>query len=129
MTKLYPRIHLTSEMEVIHLECPMSICYAKDSSVYNVVSTCSYGFTIDPVKQQKAWKKVQQEGMDKHSWDIHEGKRYFLDNSFDFRIESVGVYSNKHIVQLGCQLITKHLKTYLKYVQDRSLKIEDGKTV
>lgn len=129
LTKLYPRVHLTSEMEELHLECPMKICYAHESGVYNATSTCSYGFTPNPVKQKQEWDKVKHIENDKINWYLHDGKRYFKDKSYDFRIESVGVYSNTEIVQISIQMIVKKLKLYLEKVQNRRLVINDGDTV
>ena len=129
ITRLYPRIHLTSEIETIHLTCPMSVCYAMENSVYNAVSTCGYGFTPDEMKQKQGWDKVKNTQPDKENWYLHEGKRFFKPNSFDFKIESVGVYDNVTIVQLGCKMIINRLKLLLQNVQNRSIEIKSGDTI
>lgn len=133
LTRLYPRIHVTSEPETLHLECPLSICYAYENSVYNAVSTCSYGFTPDKKKQQLMWEEAIKNNTykeeDKINWLVHDSKRYFLPNSFDFKIKTVGVYSNIEIVTLGCQSIINNLQTYLHDVQKRSFEIKPGETL
>lgn len=129
ITRLYPRIHLTSEVETLHLSCPMSVCYAMENSVYNAVSTCGYGFTPDEMKQKHAWDKVKHIQNDKENWYLHEGKRFYKPNSFDFKIESVGVYKNETIVQLGCKMIINRLKLLLQNVQNRSIEMKPGETM
>jgi len=129
ITKLYPRIHLTSEIETLHLTCPLSVCNASENAVYNAVSTCGYGFTSDEMKQKHAWDKIKNTHPDKENWYLHEGKRYYKPNSFDFKIETVGVYSNEKVVQLGCKMIIERLKHMLQHIQNRNLEIKPGETM
>lgn len=129
ITRLYPRIHLTSEIECLHLSCPISVCYAMENSVYNAVSTCGYGFTPDEMKQKQGWDKVKNTQTDKENWYLHEGKRFYKANSFDFKIESVGVYDNYTIIQLACKMIINRLKLLLQAVQNRSIEIKTGETM
>ena len=46
--------------KIIHLTCGFDIGYAKEDGAYNVVSTCSYGNTIDTVTQEAKLQQLKQ---------------------------------------------------------------------
>ena len=35
------------------------------------------------------------------NWDNHDVKRYYIENSFDFTLKTLGVYDNDDIVKKG----------------------------
>ena len=115
-TRLKPKITDTILGEHIHLTCKFSKCTAGEEGTFNVVSTCAYGNTPDLVKQNNMWDDIEEEKLkngvnkskvdyEKINWFNHDAKRYFKDSSFDFIIESVGVYSNVEIIKLACESI------------------------
>ena len=53
------------EGEGLSLSCKLRVTMAKNDSVYNVASTCSYGNTPDPVKANDAWTLKAKEKWDK----------------------------------------------------------------
>ena len=55
--RLRPKISNEIPGENLHLTCKMSIGTAKQDGMFNVVSTCSYGFTTDEVKIEEELKK------------------------------------------------------------------------
>ena len=83
--------------------------------MFNAVSMCTYGFTTDIVKAKEVWDKKEKlllseekevnkteiEHLQKDFWNL-DAQRYFIANSFDFKIKSVGVYENKDIVHKAC---------------------------
>tara|TARA_Y100000590_G_scaffold429643_1_gene542409 strand:- start:1036 stop:1575 length:540 start_codon:yes stop_codon:yes gene_type:complete len=72
--------------------------------------------TPDPILQDQNWKKVEKNfnaeniENEKKNWYLLEGKRFYKKNSFDFIIETVGVFSNSNIVYKACQIIIDKLK-------------------
>ena len=94
---------MTNEIdgEELHLTCQLSIGTAKENAMYNVSSTCVYGNTTDPVAVNKAWnhkKELSDKGLSKDeieyehkNWLILDSKRHFVQNSFDFTVETLGV--------------------------------------
>ena len=132
LTRLYPRKNSISDVEEIHLEAPLSLRNASESSVYNTTSTCSYGFVIDPVKQKQAWEEhkktlgnVENIDFEKKNWYVHEGKRYYKENQYQFKLESVGVYSNDDIVKKACYSLNQKLDALLQQPFD----IKKGNTI
>jgi len=115
-TRLKPKITDTILGESLNLICKFSKSTAGEEGSFNVVSTCAYGNTPDIVKQNNVWDGIedtliknsvsgQKIEYEKINWFNHEAKRHFKNDSFDFIIESVGVFSNVELMRLACQSI------------------------
>lgn len=111
--KLRPRI-ADVPGEHLHLSCAFSYGFAKEDGMFNVVSTCSYGFTKDesriPAEFEKKREELEAKGLSPpeiqfalKDWLLLDSFRITKQNSFDFIIETVGVYTNKEIVKKACQ--------------------------
>jgi DNA-directed RNA polymerase subunit L len=87
-------------VEELTLSCELSIGTGNESGVYNSAGTCSYACTHDKDASDEAWTKVQDSKtiMDKHNWELLDAKRFIVNNSFDFVLETIGVYSNKELL-------------------------------
>jgi DNA-directed RNA polymerase subunit L len=107
--------------KIIHLTCEFDIGNAKEDGAYNAVSTCSYGNTIDSELQETKLQQLKQKWKDEgkkedeinfesDNWRLLEGKRIFKKDSFDFIIQSVGVYTNSELLLLGCKIIVNRLQ-------------------
>lgn len=116
--RLHPKISDEILGEKLHLTCEFSIDSAKTDSMYNVVSTCSYGFTEDHVTQEEILAKKQKEWKDKEllvdfetkNWRLLEGKRIVKKDHFDFIIETVGIFQSRDLVSKACKIILKKLE-------------------
>jgi len=86
--KLKPKPSEELPGKIINLVCEFDIGTAKEDGAYNVVSTCSYGNTIDEAVQEAELQKLKQKWKDagkKESeiefeaanWKLLEGKRIF----------------------------------------------------
>ncbi len=129
-TRLMPKLTNEIPAQEIHLECEFSVKSAKDNGMFNVACTCGYGNTEDKIKQREAWKdiesKYKKEGMEegnieykKQNWYNHDAKRIYKKDSFNFILESVGVYSNVELISNAVDVIVKKLKNiYSKVEQD-----------
>jgi len=113
--------------EEIHLTCEFSICLAKKNSCYNVARFITYSNTVDLNMQAKKIALMKEtaklEGKNKEEIDFQvrnfellEGKRLFLPNSFDFIVESLGIYKNKVLVQHACSILADSLNALLDAV-------------
>ena len=122
--RLRPQLSDDIKGEKLIMNCKLSIGRAKDDAAFNTVSTCSYGFTKDEVKISEIWTKKEQDfktqemtkdeiNYEKMNWTTLDSKRYYIENSFDFTIQSVGVYNNKKIVEMGCQIICDKIKSLI----------------
>jgi DNA-directed RNA polymerase subunit L len=116
--RLRPRISDEIPGEKIHLTCEFSISNAKVDGMFNVTSTCSYGFTIDDVKMETELEKKRQvwkdQGLDvdfeTKNWKLLDGLRIFKKDSFDFMIQTLGIYTNQELVHNACDIIIEKLQ-------------------
>jgi DNA-directed RNA polymerase subunit L len=124
--RLRPKISNDISGEKIQLTCEFDISSANDDACFSVVSTCSYGFTVDPLKQDKELNKLIQTWKDggkskdeiefeSKNWKLLDGKRieFCVADSFDFIIQSIGIYSNVELVQKACNILIDKLNYFI----------------
>ena len=132
--RLRPR--LTNELpgEKIHLTCELDIGTAKQDGMFNVVSTCSYGFTVNETemdsklaKKRKDWKdegKNEKEiDFETENWKLLDGMRITKKDSFDFNIQSIGIYSNNELLDMGCSILIEKLDELDTIIEKDELEI------
>ena len=130
------RPKLTDEIpgEKIKLTSEFSIGTSREDSMFNVTGTCSYGFTPNPEKIEEELEKRKQkwkdEGMSEPqinfeaaNWKLLEGMRYVIKNSFDFIIESVGIYDNEDIIIKACIILYEKLGELKQSIEQNQLEI------
>tara|TARA_B110000008_G_scaffold215124_1_gene214411 strand:+ start:2530 stop:3687 length:1158 start_codon:yes stop_codon:yes gene_type:complete len=138
-TRLRPKISNNIPGQEIHIECKLSISNAAKNGMYNIVSTCAYANTPDRVEQNSQWEKNEQELGEKgyspkditefrKNWYLLRGKRFYKDDSFDFKIESIGVYTNMELVHLAIDNIIRRLTKLYEICQNDKLIINKEKT-
>ena len=110
IVRLRPSITLSSVGETIKMTCKIGISTARTNGSYNVVSTCSYSFTPDPVRAEEEWRaKGIEDPVQKENWFLLDAKRFVIENSYDMVIESVGVYTNIDLLISACDILIKQL--------------------
>ena len=119
LTRLRPRISQNVPGEVLKFTARMSMHTAGESGAYNVTSCCTYNNSPDPIKQNEAWIEHSKtldtsESLEhkKSDWYNLDAGRFFKEGSFDFKIESIGVFTNVDIVKLGCFVLIHGLTTF-----------------
>lgn len=127
--RLRPKMSDNIDGEHIKLECTLSISTASDDSMFNVVSGCSYGNTPDPIAINKAWtareKELKKDGITneeeieyiKKDWFALDANRYFIPNSFDFTVETIGVFGNAYLVKKACEIMINKLTKFMDNIQ------------
>tara|TARA_A200000113_G_scaffold225923_1_gene248749 strand:+ start:143 stop:1255 length:1113 start_codon:yes stop_codon:yes gene_type:complete len=137
--RLRPKVTKDGAGETLQMSCTFDVGTAKQDGAFNVVSTCSYAFTHDPVAAASAWsetaKKLTNEGLSKEeiasskaNWNHIEAKRHFIKNSYDFIITSVGVYENQQIARMGCEIMKKKLTSLQEQAANEGLLIEESES-
>ena len=137
--RLRPKIGPTIPGEKIKLSCEFAVRTANDNSTYNVVSKCAYGNTIDAVKAKNIWEgiesKIRAEGstndeisFQKKNYYLLDAQRSFLKDSFDFVIQTVGVYSNQDIVKKGCVVLQNKLVELIQGIDSDLVPIKMSET-
>jgi DNA-directed RNA polymerase alpha subunit len=133
--RLRPKITDQIPGERLHFTCEFSISTAKEDAMFNVVSTCSYGFTEDKkvidetlAKKVLEWKEKGVENIEFESknWLLLDAKRLVLKDSFDFIVESVGVYENEDLVKKACSILVDKCKQTLEMNKENTLVIKES---
>ena len=139
-SRLRPKITDNIPGEKLHLTCKFSISTAGEDGAFNVASTIAYGNTPDVTSQVEAWDDREEdlikEGINKNdiafereNWFNHGSKRYFKDDSFDFVLETVGVYTNNELMKYACNnLVNKNNELFAKFVSE-SVEIESQSSI
>ncbi len=135
--RLRPRISDEIPGEKIHLTCEFDIGSAKEDGMFNSVSTCSYGFSADTasqeaelVRKRQTWKdegKNEKEiEFESKNWKLLDAKRIYKKDSFDFMIQTVGVYTNNEIVDIGCRILITKLAELQAIIEKDELEIKNA---
>jgi DNA-directed RNA polymerase subunit L len=129
------------EKEKIKLKADFCVHSGSENGCYNVVSISTYEYTKDPEKIMNVWidkrKKILNEiaGVDELSQVPENDKknaeerlqfeerdfinldaqRYFIKNSFDFTIDTIGVFTNQEILSKACIILQN---TFYDFVKD-----------
>jgi len=138
-TRLRPKISNDIVGETINLNVKLKTATAKQDGMYNVVSTCAFGNTEDKVEQHNQWQSISEEleskGLNGHrieyerkNWYTLQAKRYFIQDSFDFKIETVGVYTNVELINMGCDNIIRRLDKIKEKCDNKQLKLNKKST-
>ena len=136
--RLRPKISEDIDGEVLEFKATVSLNNGNTNYMYNASCTNFYNFTPDKVEQNKEWtayskkiKKDDKSGVDmeneKKNWYLHNGLRHYIENSFDFTLESVGVYTNSELFKKACDVMIKKLENCSSKLDDDTIKIEESK--
>ena len=134
-TRLKPKISNDIPGESINLKAKLKVGTAKEDGMYNVVSTCAYGNTPDKVEQHNRWQDISEEletkGLSeakieyqRKDWYTLQAKRHYIKDSFDFKVESIGVYTNVEIMNKACDNIIRRLNKIKKKAEDENLPLD-----
>jgi DNA-directed RNA polymerase subunit L len=132
--RLRPKISNDIPGEKIKLTCEFSVSTARDDSMFNITGTCSYGCTPDPAKIQEElqirkqkWKdegKTEDEiKFEAANWVLLEGLRYVKRYSFDFILQSLGIYENEKIIIKACDIISDKFKELENLISQGDIEI------
>lgn len=133
--RLRPKLSEEIPGERIKLTCKFTVGTSRDDSMFNVTGTCSYGCTPDPEKieeqleiRKQKWKdegkKEDEVKFEAANWKLLEGMRYIIKNSFDFVIESVGIYSNEQIIIESCKILVRKLDELKRIIETDDIEIK-----
>ena len=132
--RLRPSVRDSIKGDHLHLTSDFMISNAKDNSMFNVVSNCSFGFSVDTDKQaslleklQETWKtegktedEVRHETM---NWKLLDGKRVVKQDSFLFLVQTIGVYTNIQLLTIACDVIINKLNEFNSEITNQTISI------
>ena len=127
LARLLPRVSENIEGERLALKSKFVLAAAKEDSSFNVSAVFVYSNTLDPVKIKAAWteKKVELAKtlsapellFAEKDWHLLDAKRHFIDDSFDFTVETVGPMTNMAIVHTSAKLMIDKLTRLQETIQ------------
>lgn len=141
--RLRPRISDTIPGEQLKLTAEFSISNAKQNSMFNVVSKCAYGNTPDSEKIIEEWNdieaKLRSTGDDgaqknkeiefqKKNFYILDAQRRYIPDSFDFVIQTIGVFENKDILKMALTILHNKFAEFMKNLESDIVSILNSET-
>jgi DNA-directed RNA polymerase subunit L len=132
--RLRPKLGDGLAGEQLHLTADFSISTAKESSMFNVVSKCAYGNTRDDAKVNHAWEqqehKLRADGetdqdirFQKSNYMILDAQRQSVENSFDFVIQTLGIYDNRELIRKACIVLQNKFIDFIELLDADSVPI------
>jgi DNA-directed RNA polymerase subunit L len=137
--RLRPAISDSIPGEELALTANFSVSTAKTNSMYNVVSKCAYGNTPDQTRIMEAWEtqesKLKSEGVtqtdiefQKRNFYLLDAQRHFVPDSFDYVLQTVGVYDNKDLVKKGCAVLQNKFIDMIQAIDSDIMPIFNSET-
>lgn len=134
-TRLRSKISNDIPGERIKFTSKLKVDTAKRDGMYNVVSTCAYGNTEDKVEQHNQWQgiaeQLESQGVteskieyERQNWYTLQAKRFYVKDSFDFKIKSVGVFSNMEIIHKAIDIILRKLENISKNCDQQTIELD-----
>lgn len=125
--------------EQLSLVADFSVNVASQNSMYNVVSKCSYGNTPDKEKIASVWKKTEEKlrsngdtnediQFQKANFNLLDAQRSFIENSFDFIVQTIGIYENKDIIRKACAVLQNKFIDIVQIVDSELLPVYTSET-
>jgi DNA-directed RNA polymerase subunit L len=129
--RLLPKMTEYGEGEQLALTCDLDIGTAREDGAFNVVCTCAYSMTMDATKVDEAWRikeaELVKEGVaaigsdemkaQRKNWALLDAQRQTMEDSFDFVIETVGVYTNADIVSKAAQIMINKCTKFIRDIE------------
>ena len=129
--RLLPKMSEYSEGEQLTMTCDLDIGTSKEDGAFNVVCTCAYSMTMDAAKVDEAWRVKEAElvkegiaalGSDemkaqRKNWSLLDAQRQTKEDSFDFVVETVGVFTNSEIVNKAAQIMINKCTKFIRDIE------------
>jgi DNA-directed RNA polymerase I and III subunit RPAC1 len=129
--RLLPKMSEYSEGEQLVMTCDLDIGTAQQDGAFNVVCTCAYQMTMDAAKVDEAWRikeaELVKEGIatvgseemkaQRKNWSLLDAQRFTKEDSFDFVVETVGVFTNAEIVHKAAQIMINKCTKFIRDIE------------
>lgn len=138
--RLRPKVGDSIPGEQVKLVADFTTRTAKENGMYNVVSKCSYGNTLDALKISEFWENYEAKlrsdpantdkdtEFEKKNYYLLDAQRTFVTDSFDFVVETIGVYKNKEIVKKACKVLILKLIEFMSGLDSDTIPINPSET-
>lgn len=114
---LYPNYNSGEPNEELHFEADFDIGTSEENSCWNVVENCVYENNRDERRIKEVLDTIEDD-YERRNYDILDAQRIFHENEYKMTIESLGIYSNKQIINLACEYIIFKFTLILQYLNN-----------
>ena len=120
--RLKPNLADNINGEKLHLTSKLSIGTADEDGSYNCVSICTYSNTCDTIKQNTIWSEKAKElskdpdidiEYEKKNWYLLEGLRCYIQDSYQFKLKSIGIYDNRTIIKTAIKILINKCNNFI----------------
>ena len=137
--RLRPKISDSILGEQIKLTADFSVSNAKNSSTFNVVSKCLYTNTRDEPTITKIWENIElklrdeevpddQIAFKKRDFIILDAQRHYIEDSFDFVVQTIGIYESDEIVKKACMVLRNKFGEFIDSIETDTIVINNSET-
>lgn len=143
--RLRPKISDTIPGEHLKITTEFAISNAAENSAFTAVCCSVYGNTIDVDAANKAWESAElrirddaakrNESVDptelefqKKNFQILDRQRYYVEDSFDFNIESVGIYEPRELCKMSCDILKYQFDKLTEEIESDNVTIINSET-
>ena len=135
--RLRPKLGDAIPGEHLHLVAQFSIGTAKENSSFNVVSKCAYQNTQredvheiwDKEKDKLSGLTADELASKKKDFMCLDAQRHFVPDSFDFVVQTVGIYRNEELLHKACDVLTEKVLAFYDAVRDNQVLIRRSEAV
>lgn len=138
--RLKPSVSKTVPSQSLHFRSKLFISTAKHNGQFNSCSTAAYSYTEDTREQQNRWLSKENELTSlnydddnisdmKQDWFLLEAKRITIADSFDFNLETVGVYKNEDLIRKACEILAVRFGEFKKDISEKFEYLNDTTNV
>jgi DNA-directed RNA polymerase subunit L len=143
--RLRPHISDTIPGEHLKLSCEFAISTAEKNSAFTAVCCSAYGNTVDPDAAAAAWESVESlrreeyakrgEPVDvkeiefqKKNFMLLDRQRYFVPDSFDFNIESVGMYDCRELCKMASIILRTRFEALAAEIESDNVHVKKSES-
>ena len=118
---LYPNHNINDDnIEELHLEAEFEIGCAAQNSCWNVVHNCTYEFLRNEEEIAKIANTIEDKS-ERKDFEILDAQKHYYQNEYKMTIQSLGIFTNREIMQKCCQYIIKKLELIIQYSSDNEM--------
>lgn len=128
IVRLRPKMRNDHDGEQLKFTAKLDIGSANDNGSYNVACTSCYSNTPDETLIQREYEKYvnsledniedETRELKKKDWLILNSQKYFIKDSFNFILETVGQFSNNDIMLKACGIMLEKINKFRTDLQN-----------
>lgn len=118
----------TQPGDALKLSATLREVTAHDSSTYTLAPTCAYGKSEDTEAKEREWADVagptpSTDPMVRTQWEEQVGRRFKLDNSYDWQLRSIGWITEGRLLVRAIEIVQRALASIAEKGEANNLNV------